>query len=76
VYRKNPEERKQELAPCEVGNYWVFAIRDPHGSEFGDHVEPNSKVHVGGITLGLEEAERKPAIAGHELVAAGKLFAR
>jgi hypothetical protein len=24
----------------------------------------------------LEEAERKPAIAGHELIAAGKLFAR
>jgi hypothetical protein len=71
---------KHELARREVGD-WVFTIGNPDRSELGDRVEPNSQVPfwsevgVGGIALGLEEAEREPAIAGQELVAAGELSA-
>ena len=58
------------------------AVGDPHGSELGHRVEPNPEVPFGSavtvreVAPGLEEAEREPAIAGHERVAAGEALGR
>lgn len=71
----------QELARREIRDR-VFAVGNPYRGEFGDGVEPDAQVNVrsaiggGLVTVGLEEAEGEPAIAGHELVAGGELLSR
>ena len=75
-----------ELAGREVGgDDGVVGIGDPHGSELGHRVEPNPEVPFGSavtvsrevaLAPGLEEAEREPAVAGQERVAAGEALAR